>query len=125
LINYADVDETPLPGLSYYRLKQVDDDGTESYSDMVPVMFAGGGPMVFPNPTDGAMLWLSIDAPDEERLSIDLLDGLGRVVRTEVVTLHAGRQVVDLLAGRSLSPGAYTARLLRGDVPSMLPVVVQ
>lgn len=36
-IDYNHLDEDPLSGLSYYRLKQTDFDGKFSYSDIVPV----------------------------------------------------------------------------------------
>lgn len=40
VINYTDVDINPLQGLSYYRLKQTDFNGTSSYSEIVPVIFS-------------------------------------------------------------------------------------
>lgn len=36
-INYFEVDWSPLPELSYYRLKQIDFNGEHSYSGIVPV----------------------------------------------------------------------------------------
>ncbi|MDR1761005.1 MAG: hypothetical protein LBR55_01000, partial [Bacteroidales bacterium] len=36
---YAYVDERPLAGVSYYRLKQTDFDGKQSYTYVVPVYF--------------------------------------------------------------------------------------
>jgi hypothetical protein len=56
VINYFDKDYDPYPGISYYRLRQVDFDGTRSYSDIVPVeLLANGetGIVVYPNPTNG------------------------------------------------------------------------
>ncbi|MEO7082053.1 MAG: hypothetical protein ABIY71_11020, partial [Flavobacteriales bacterium] len=43
IINYADEDRSPLNGLSYYRLRQTDLDGTTVVSDAVPVFFSGKG----------------------------------------------------------------------------------
>jgi len=50
---YEAVDDSPLAGLAYYRLKMVDLDGTFAYSQIVSVDFSGKGnaPVVlFPNP---------------------------------------------------------------------------
>lgn len=50
---YSFVDKQPLTGLAYYRLKQVDNDGTIAYS---PVAVAKGPrteAMAFPNPSEG------------------------------------------------------------------------
>lgn len=38
--NYTAIDNTPLSGLSYYRLKQTDYDGVHKYSVIVPVKFS-------------------------------------------------------------------------------------
>ena len=52
--DYQVTDEQPLPGTSYYRLKQIDLDGTTAYSDVVPVTLRAGGKegavTLFPNP---------------------------------------------------------------------------
>ena len=39
--DYAAVDQAPLRGLSYYRLRQMDEDGIFTDSDIVPVVFQG------------------------------------------------------------------------------------
>ncbi|MCI1754175.1 MAG: hypothetical protein LKM36_15335 [Flavobacteriales bacterium] len=48
VLHYTDVDKTPLPGLSYYRLRQTDFNGATSLSQAVPVFFnrATGGLVV-------------------------------------------------------------------------------
>ena len=40
---YQELDTDPLSGLSYYRLKQVDIDGTEQFSHVVPIRFEADG----------------------------------------------------------------------------------
>lgn len=78
VLQYVFHDSDPLPGLSYYRLKQTDLDGTTSYSEVAPVSFLpGGGIRVLP---DGAGLgWVvSLDTPvTGEWLLVDML---GRAV---------------------------------------------
>lgn len=41
LLTYGSIDQGPLPGTSYYRLRQVDMDGSWRYSNAVPVHFSG------------------------------------------------------------------------------------
>ena len=41
-LNYSSVDLNPYEGLSYYRLKEVDNDGQFEYSELRPVQFSKG-----------------------------------------------------------------------------------
>ena len=50
--NYAFVDSRPLAGLSYYRLRQVDTDGTTAYSPVAAVQLRNEL-TVYPNPSTG------------------------------------------------------------------------
>ncbi|MCE7924146.1 MAG: T9SS C-terminal target domain-containing protein [Haliscomenobacteraceae bacterium CHB4] len=52
--NYSFLHSQPVKGANYYRLKQVDHDGTYSYSDIVRVETASGRAIeIYPNPTTG------------------------------------------------------------------------
>lgn len=52
-LNYYTLDSNPLNGLSYYRLKQVDFDGSVTYSDLRSIKIERSGSLVkiYPNPT--------------------------------------------------------------------------
>ncbi|PCJ86566.1 MAG: hypothetical protein COA57_06025 [Flavobacteriales bacterium] len=51
-LTYNLVDEDPLWGLSYYRLKQTDFDGMYTYSNVIHISFIGGNAQftIYPNP---------------------------------------------------------------------------
>ena len=114
---YALSDDAPLDGLSYYRLRQTDIDGTETWSQAVPVW--RGAPaselVVFPNPcTDGLFIaggWLA-----EELVTI--LDATGRTIlgptapagaNLDVSALPSGTYVVRL----TTSGGCRSARFVK------------
>lgn len=49
--NYQFFDDDPFPGVSYYRIKQSDFDGTSDFSDIIAVVFQNTSSFeVFPNP---------------------------------------------------------------------------
>ncbi len=99
---YAYRDEAPLPGLSYYRLKQVDFDGQYEYHGPVSLRWeqAGGSMAAFPNPA-GERLYVRLpqEAP-EGRLR--LLNALGQEVGA-----WSARAAAEGLPLEGLPPGLY------------------
>jgi len=67
IIYYQSIDNTPLTGISYYRLKQVDFDGQLSYSKIEVVELINNEVTIYPNPTNGL---LTIDNLNGEEITI-------------------------------------------------------
>jgi hypothetical protein len=79
---YAWIDEEPLNGLNYYRLKQTDFDGTFEYSAMIMVMTSQEQTplQVYPNPTkDKIKIRLNTVQPQAK---IMLKDAFGKTLQT-------------------------------------------
>ncbi len=76
LVDYAFDDTDPLPGTSYYRLRQTDLDGTYTFSDVVPVNFLASERIIAT--ADGAMGWIVTRLPVGGEWT--LVDLLGRAV---------------------------------------------
>jgi hypothetical protein len=107
LLAYSFVDERPVRGTNYYRLKQVDLDGTTDLSHIVPVtidqLVAVGKP--FPNPThDRINLELQLTA--DQDLTFEVLDASGRLLHQENHRLSAGTVPFSTEVGQ-LEPGTY------------------
>lgn len=116
LMEYGLVDASPLAGLSYYRLKQVDLDGTFDLSDRIAVMRSAGATgklTVFPNPVidDAEML---LEHVAEGSLAVMLLDVRGRVIAERSVVVEAGAARFVVPTGQ-LPPGVYLLRTTDGD----------
>jgi len=72
---YFAYDEQPLAGINYYRLKQVDFNGSTTYYNPVMVNCADDTNVsVYPNPNNGSFIVSGISDDDE----IQLTDALGR-----------------------------------------------
>ena len=81
-LNYESSDKNPLPGLSYYRLKQVDMDGTASYSDLtaIEISKATDEIRIFPNPVTQGMITIKILNHAAETLEVLVTDLNGKTL---------------------------------------------
>ncbi len=91
--HYEFVDEQPAPGLNYYRLKQVDADGTSMHSNVVTAAYRGIAPMgaPYPNPA-GTVINLDLDLEQADQLEFSIHDASGRLVRADRIGVAAGSQ---------------------------------
>jgi hypothetical protein len=110
LLHYSAVDERPLSGTSYYRLRQTDLDGTMTWSEMrvVHIDARAGEPwQVVPNPTDGPVVlsWAS-DALPPQRVRVT--DASGR--HMNVAQALQGSHAVHLDLG-PYPPGMYLVHI--------------
>ena len=109
---YSYLDNAAPTGTSYYRLRQVDADGTPTYSGVRTVALAGAGTLaLYPNPAAGAAT-LSGATPGER---VQVLDALGRVVATAEADATG---TAALPAG--LPAGVYVVRAGSGAVRLMV-----
>lgn len=106
VLRYTGVDDQPLNGVSYYRLRQTDTNGSEALSEVVAVRRDAGSDevMLFPNPaTESVRIFFTGTA--EGVVLIDLFDGTGRLLMQR--TVQAGGDLLDVSA---LPRGAYIVR---------------
>lgn len=108
VLHYSAEDDALRGTTTYYRLRQVDLDGTSTLSDVVTVVSAeGAGPTVFPNPATDAV---HIALPGGALGRVELLDLQGRIVRT----LDASGDGTTTLPLHGLGAGPYLLRIGTG-----------
>lgn len=102
--NYAYTDERPLSGRAYYRLKQIDHDGSFQLSEIISVISRLEREIsLFPNPA-GSTLYLRTDGQQiNQPVTISSVNG--QVVTRQSASVN-GR--IDLSA---LRPGTYLLQL--------------
>ncbi len=112
---YEEFDNNAPAGISYYRLKQTDFDGTYTYSGIVKV-FSEGQELSFqllPNiSTAGSEVRVVITGAEaDQRIPVELYDLLGRKVYSTAYISDAAGNVSELLnvSGASLTSGTYIA----------------
>lgn len=109
LLHYSAHDNEPLPGTTYYRLKQVDLNGSYSYSEWVRVngSKAGSAISIYPNPVRDGLLTVSIDGSIDPKfgdLHVTDLLGRRRMATFRMKSMHSDQLEVDVSA---LEPGIY------------------
>jgi hypothetical protein len=97
--NYSFVDETPLPGINYYKLQQVDFDGNSELFG--PVSATISVPKTdFTIAKEGANLVLSIYAAKALNGKLEVTDLNGKTNHTQTVALAKGFNKILLPVGR-------------------------
>lgn len=102
LTDYLFIDEAPSPGLNYYRLKQIDFDGSHDFSETVVVNYYNSDAWisVFPNPSDGRF-HLQVDTPSGQPIGIRVFDNLGRVLWENEVDVQQQNWVQEIDINRN------------------------
>lgn len=97
--NYGYTHHTPVPGLNYYRVKQIDYGGQFSYSNIADVKYEGIGKTVkiYPNPSSDR---ITIAVEDLHRKEyVQIYNSLGLLVKEVVVDKIKTVNVSDLPRG--------------------------
>ncbi|PMD90677.1 hypothetical protein BWI97_22060 [Siphonobacter sp. BAB-5405] len=103
---YRIVDEKPYQGTSYYRLIQVDRDGTPHPYRPKSVLIDGSY-LVYPNPVQGSSFRVSLDEPLKANVSLSTVEGRGIPLKR---TVETDRSLL-LKAEGHLSPGVYLLKV--------------
>ncbi len=121
--NYQFLDDTPDKlGSRYYRLKQVDLDGTFTYSDLRQLEFLpfDGGVQVYPNPFT-RFVSIRMENTEESTLKAHLYHVSGQLMATYDLIGVEGEFAVEV--GNDVSDGAYFLQLEKEGIFYTLPVM--
>lgn len=118
---YAFVDEAPLLGASYYRLKSVDLDNSYEFSEVRLVRMNGAKRLaVYPNPSDGESISFRVNFNAQESDRVYLVDQLGVEVFSALATA-AGHTI---RFQDPLEPGVYMLRYVSRDFEQVTRVII-
>lgn len=90
--NYNFTDNQPLPGISYYRLMQVDNDGRSTVSNIIRLTYgnsASDNLVIYPNPVDEKLVFTYHSLKNTQG-TIKLYDFAGRVMHQATVAFTKG-----------------------------------
>ncbi len=107
--HYSFIDNAPLAGANYYRLRAVDIDGSAQYSDWRVLDFGADGDapavQLLPNPTNGNTV---ISLSEATAVEVRLFNHLGQLVDTQQFPAQQNRHALDV---SRLPSGIYTLQI--------------
>jgi hypothetical protein len=111
-LTYQFTDDFPFGGTSYYRLKQVDLDGTFTYSRIVAVNSEVTAALrIYPNPVTQNELWVEATDAQADDMRITIHNAVGQLLLDRVYSYEPAVKV-DLSALRR-EPGLYIISVRR------------
>lgn len=118
---YGLTDKNPLPGINYYRLRQLDRDGTAQTFKLVSALIETTDvvAVVYPNPTDPARIHLRLWNADDA--TVRLLNLMGQAIDSR---LERRLGDVDMIPQRPLSTGIYWLEVQTKDGQKLVSKVV-
>lgn len=123
---YTTYDESPLPGLSYYRLRQTDFDGTSTVSKLMAVHNTGTkgqfGFEVAPNPFDGQNLNLLLSGETAGQASIAVFGSLGQKYYDQLQPIEGSQ--LSLRLNQPLARGLYWVKVSQAGHSATQAVLV-
>ncbi len=112
IISYSFIDEDPIFGKSFYRLKQVDFDGQFEYSNVVSIdnVFVGNRMQVnlFPNPTSANNINLRLTTANKKnKINIRMVGSMGDIYYSESFEPTAFDKDMNIRIGKTMTGGIY------------------
>ena len=117
MLRYSELDRNPTQGISYYRLKLVDLDGSFITSDIRSVVYGTkSSNKLIPNPSNGMFVTLMLKGTNYQKGEwgkILIVNELGQVVHKETVQMNSISFTIT--PSSRLSPGYYSVVVMQGD----------
>jgi hypothetical protein len=103
------LDNHPLPGTNYYRLKTTEMDGNVAYSKVVTLFTKNSGIEIVslvPTLVDKANAILNVSSYRDSKVDLFVTDVQGRIIRKITASLAAGNNILNINVS-NLAAGSY------------------
>lgn len=112
-LDYNAEDPNPLTGTNYYRLKQVDTDGSFTNSAIITVLSETDNPQrieIFPNPGEGTFQ-IRCPSTNQTAPSVRIFDLTGQLLEEQTATETSEARIFRIQPRQPLSKGCYQLRI--------------
>jgi Secretion system C-terminal sorting domain len=112
--NYNFIDATPFAAKTYYRLKQIDNNGTFSFSSIIAVKSSIIKNVeisaVYPNPAQ-EKINVTVATPTSQKVNVVVTDLLGKIVAQQAMVTVVGETTTHINVS-SLAKGNYNVKVI-------------
>ena len=125
--DYVAYDKSPLQGVNYYRLAQVDFNGTGKQIGLAQAKFTLAAQLawkVYPNPAKDHVL-LSLSGHKQGQVKVTLVDLLGRTLKSEIFTQASEETPLRLDLKNIPLAGVYLLKINTDGAEEILKLTVQ
>jgi protocatechuate 3,4-dioxygenase beta subunit len=129
-VRYAmDDEDISRNGIYTYRLRQVDFDGSESYSSIIEIKVdrkAENGSKIYPNPSVGQVN-ISVTANEGQKVEANVYDNTSRIVLGSLInTVSEGKDIDSIIERGILAKGIYYVMIsIDGEVTSHKLIILE
>lgn len=111
--NYSWLDEQPLNGWNYYRIRSVDRDGKSAVSSVVKVNNSNitASVSVYPNPLTGKKLFIRFQNQPVGDYKILVLNDAGQQINSGSTTMSGNDHLMSINWNTNLPHGVYTIQI--------------
>jgi hypothetical protein len=112
-VNYSFVDNQPLIGSNYYRVKGSSVNGQVQYSNISVIKFGinNAGVHVVPNPIEANRMQLQVNHLQKGSYHVTVSDVIGRVITTSEILYDGTSNVISLSLPSTVRSGSYYVKV--------------
>lgn len=125
LNEYSFRDLSPFSGVNYYRLDQVDFDGTTTSSHPISVLVNSSRLVISlkENPVSGSTIFLNVESAVQSNISIELMSVSGMKMNFAYYSVSRGFNLLAI-ENKDLAAGIYFMRIEDGEELHLLKVII-
>ena len=126
--NYKEIDWDPLPGVSYYRLRQTDYDGQSTFSNVVRVENTGrktSSVSVYPNPSmSGEDVFIKMVNDQSSLGQLMICNASGIIIYSGHVDFSYPINLRDLKFHYTLDKGIYLIKIIAAGLVDVKKIII-
>lgn len=125
---YNWIDVNAVTGINYYRIKNINTDGSMAYSKIVQASIAAteSNISVYPNPVVDKIINLQFTGMPKGNYNARVINNQGQIVLSKQITYTGGTATQKIKTGNSIASGTYKVEVTSPDnVKATISILIQ